>query len=176
MMGKCIRTMTTIHNSLGTTWALITTLLWLLGIFSWSTILPYIHHHYDLLLNRTSLIQVIGLLFQIAINISIICLLICLLPHWNRRDKKPLSFYHESGYLPINNLMRPYLSLDHDLMSIILLEMNGPHLDLLLNNVNSLAFPCPGLFLIMHMEIDPLLKSREMWLEAMILSRRSQPV
>jgi len=57
--------------------------------------------------------------------------------------------------------MRPYLSLDHDLISITLLGMNGPLLDLLLNNVDPLAFLCPGFFLIMHMGIDPLLKSRE---------------
>jgi len=57
--------------------------------------------------------------------------------------------------------MRPYLSLDHDLISITLLGMNGPPLDLLLNNVNPLMFLCPGFFLIMHTGIDPLLKSRE---------------
>jgi len=131
---------------------------------SWNLLLihhPTIHHHYNLLLNGTNPIQVIGVLFQITISTSITCLLIHLLPHRKKRDWNPLESYHESGYLPINNLTRPYLSLDCDLISITLQGMNGPCLNLLLNNVDPFAFPCPGFFLIMHMGIDPLLKLRE---------------
>jgi len=72
---------------------------------------------------------------------------------------EPSGFYHESGCLPINNLTRSYLNLDHNLISITLQGMNGSLLDLLLNRDDPLAFPCPGFFLITHMVIDQLKQS-----------------